>query len=125
MRSSGVAATTCRLGACFFELLVKLVPHGQKRDSRIHDQHQRQDGRVPGGRAERGSMPSTTNESRLTFAHDEPTPRTVWINRAAPSRSTFASKPRHLHVDDVVERRRAARLLPDIPREHFARHEMP
>ena len=109
----------------FFELLVELVPHRQERDGRVHDQHQRQDGRVPGGQADanRRRRPPTDHGSPSRTTN--PTPRTVWISRGGAVEIDFASKPRHLHVDDVVERRRAARLLPDIARQHLARHEMP
>lgn len=33
----------------------------------------------------------------------------------------LSAQSRHLHVDDVVDRRRAPRLLPDIDRQHLAR----
>ena len=39
-------------------------------------------------------------------------------------RIDFAPEPRHLHVDDVVERCRPARLSPDVSREHLARDEV-
>ncbi len=37
----------------------------------------------------------------------------------------FSAQTRHLHVDHVVDRCGAARLLPDVVREHLARDDVP
>src|SRR4029453_5560902 len=76
----------------FFELLSKLVAHGQEDGGRIDDQHQGKHRRVPGGQpnADRGTEPPATHGS--PSCSTKPTPRTVWINRTVPSVSTFLRK---------------------------------
>src|SRR5207248_11757525 len=73
---------------------------------------------------ERELTRSTTNGSWFAFAQHE----TDSAHRMNQTCRAFGidlpPKPGHLHVDDVVERRRAMRLLPDVPRQHFPRNEV-
>ena len=115
-----------RVESCclLLELLAKLVAHGQERGGRVDDQHQRQHDRVPGGEPD-ADRRADHQRSWLAFAQHEPDAANG-VNQAggAVADRPSCAKPRHLHVDDVVERRRAARLLPDLAREHFARHQV-
>src|SRR5206468_5946050 len=70
------------------------------------------------------STPSTKRRSRFTFPDDE-SHSAHRVNQSFETvRIDFAPEPRHLHVDDVVERCRPARLSPDVSREHLARDEV-
>src|SRR5215831_14100133 len=66
----------------------------------------------------------TTTASGLTFAEDESDASDrvdqSWVSLAID----FLAKPRHLHVDDVVERCRASRFAPDFARQHLPRDQM-
>src|SRR5262245_13005218 len=72
----------------------------------------------------RGSMRSTTSGSRFVLPQNESHTahgvKESWHAVAVD----LSTKACHLHVDDIVERRRAPRLLPHIPRQHFAGDEM-
>src|SRR5262249_40109466 len=68
------------------ELLEELVADGDEGRGRVDNEHQEQQHAVPGGQphanrrgGHQGSPSFKTN----------PTPRTVWMRRAAPSASTF------------------------------------
>ena len=58
----------------------------------------------------------------VTFAHHEahPTHRVEQFTRSVSIH--FPAQPGHLHIDHIIERCIAGRLLPDIAGEHFARY---
>src|SRR5437763_323248 len=66
----------------------------------------------------------TTTQSWLALAQHE-TDTTHGMNQTrAAVHVHFLAKPRHLDVDDVVDRRGSMRLLPDLPRQHLTRDQM-
>src|ERR1041385_6285777 len=72
----------------------------------------------------RESTPSTTSASRFALAHYKAN-AAHRVNQARLALDVdLAAQARHLHVDDVVERRRATRLSPHVSGEHFARDQM-
>src|SRR5262249_47443632 len=71
-----------------------------------------------------GSTPRTTSSWLAFPQHESDSADGMYQPRRAVD-IDFLTQPRHLHVDDVVERRGAARLLPHIAREHLTRDEVP
>src|SRR5262249_54902479 len=69
---------------------------------------------------EPGWTRATTSGSRFALSKYEANPSHSVNQPFGALYIDLASKPCHLHVNDVVERRRAARLLPNLPRQHFA-----
>src|SRR5207244_2905456 len=69
--------------------------------------------------------PWTTAVSWFAFSQDEPH-ATHRVNEAVARVGVdLLPQPCHLHVDDIVERRRPARLFPHLARQHLARHQVP
>ena len=107
------------------ELLDEFMPHSDERGRGVDDQHQAQDDRVPSGQA------GPYRQGGPFGRHGSPCVRTNpdasnCVNQAiAFLRVDLLPKPRHLHIDDVVQRRRASRLPPDVAGQHFARDQMP
>src|SRR5437867_123229 len=70
-------------------------------------------------------MPRTTTASWLALSQHEADAANGMNQPRAALDIDLPAQTRHLHVDHVVDRRRPARLLPDLPRQHVARHEVP
>ena len=77
-----------------------------------------------GWRAAHGLTRATTSCSRLALPKHEPNSADGMNQACVAVEIDLLAQARHLHVDDVVERRRSPRLLPDVAGEHFPRDEM-